>query len=161
MKKRFTLDVMYGDADGYETFTHITEDEDEINFLTYFLENYTEDLYRFYDRPDLLHYNKTFKDNIDELIKIVNNLNSFADKVYGKSTPSLPEHADSEEIHDVLSKVINFISNHFDWYMYHMDYYGSPECYEIEDITGCLVMTKEEAIALIKEKLGINIVFED
>lgn len=36
MKKRFELEVMYGDADAYETIRHITENENEIRFLTYF-----------------------------------------------------------------------------------------------------------------------------
>lgn len=163
MKKRFTLEVMYGDADGYDTFSCITENEDEINFLTYFLENYTEDLFYFYNRPDLLRYNKTFKNNENELIKIVDNLNSLADKVCGESTPSLPEDAEKEEIHDTLSKIINFISDYFDWCMYHagMDYYGNPQNYKIEDISDCIVMTKKETISLMKEKLGMNVVFED
>lgn len=163
MKKCFTLKVMYGDADGYDTFKYITENENEINFLTYFLENYTEDLFHFYDRPDLLRYNKTFKNNEEKLIEIVNNLNALSNKVCNEDIPPLSEDAFKEEIHDELSEIISFVSNYFDWCMYHagMDYAGCPDGYNIEDITGCTEMTKQEVIELIKEKLSMDIVITD
>ena len=163
MKKRFTLKVMYGDADGYDTFSHITENEDEINFLTYFLENYTKDLFHFYDRPDLLRCNKTFKNNEEKLIEIVNNLTDLSNKICNEDIPPLLEDAFKEEIHEDLSETINFVSDYFGWSMYHsgMDYYGSPKGYNIEDITGCTEMTKQEVINLVKEKLNMAIVITD
>ena len=36
MKKRFELEVMYGDADAYETFRHTTENEMRLDFLHIF-----------------------------------------------------------------------------------------------------------------------------
>lgn len=163
MKKRFELEVMYGDADGYETFKHITDNENEINFLTYFLKNYTEDLFDFYNRPDLLHYNETFANNEEKLIEIINKLNSLANKVCNEDVPSLSKDADKKEIHEALSEIINFVSDYFGWSMYHvgMDYDGSPYGYKIEDITGCTEMTKKQVIKMVKKKLGMNIVITD
>lgn len=163
MKKRFIFKVMYGDADGYETFKYITDNEDEINFLTYFLENYTEDLFDFYDRPDLLHYNKTFKNDEESLIEIVNNFISLENKFKDKESKLLSEYASKEEIHEALSEVIWVINEYIGWFMYHsgMDYNGCPESYEIEDITDCVEMTKKEVIEMMKDKLGINVVITD
>lgn len=163
MKKRFMLDVMYGDADGYETFYYITQNENEINFLTYFLKNYTEDLSFFYRRPSLLYLNKTFKNNEEELIKIVNNFKSLADKVLNEVTQPLTEEALVDDIYKALSEIIDFVSDYFGWYLYHsgMNYHGKPQNYKIEDITGYIEMTKAEVIAMVKEKLDVNIVIID
>lgn len=163
MKKRFKLKVMYGDADGYETFKYITENENEINFLTYFLENYTKDLFDFYDRPDLLHYNETFRNNEEKLIETVNNLNDLANKVCNEDVPLLSKNTDKEEIHETLSEIINFVSDYFGWCMYHagMDYNGNPRSYKIEDITGCTEMTRQQVITMVKEKLDMDIVITD
>lgn len=167
MKKRFTFEVMYGDADGYDTFKHITERQDEIDFLTYFLENYNRDVFHFYNRPDLLKYNSKFKNNEEELISVVNNMVKLANIIcekedYGK-IKMVEEDAFKEEIHESLAQVISFVNNWFDWWAYHagMDYAGCPDGYNIEDITGCTEMTKQEVIELVKEKLNMNIVITD
>ena len=163
MKKWFTLDVMYGDADGEESFDFITDDEKEINFLTYFLENYTEDVFDFYESPSLVKYNKAFKDDKTELIKIVNTFNSLKNKIEDTETHPLQEDASVDDIHNVLNGIINFVEDYFDWFMYHagMDYNGCPVGYSIENITGCTEMTKKEATEMIKDKLGIDIVIID
>ena len=36
-----------------------------------------------------------------------------------------------------------------------------PQNYKIEDITGCVEMTKNEVIKMVKEKIGIDIIFID
>lgn len=167
MKKRFTLKVMYGDADEYDTFSYITEDEDESKFITYFLENYNRDLFYFYDRPDLLKYNKTFKGNEEKLIHIINQMILLANPICEKEELGkfdiISDDAFKEEIHRTLSEIIAFVGDMFDFCMYHagMDYNGCPQNYKIEDITGCVEMTKNQVIKMVKEKIGIDIIFID
>lgn len=163
MKKWFTLNVMYGDADGDESFDLITEDENEINFLTYFLENYTEDVFNFYERPDLLKYNKAFKDNKAGLTEIVNTFNILKNKIEDNGIQPLQENASVDDIHEVLKDTIDFVEDYFGWFMYHsgMDYNGCPVGYTIKDITGYTEMTKEEVTEMIKDKLGMDIIIID
>ncbi|WP_099467851.1 hypothetical protein [Konateibacter massiliensis] len=168
MKKRFYFEVMYGDADGYDDFTHITENEAEINFLTFFLSKYDEDLFQFYNRPDLLKYNETYNNNEEQLVAIVNEMAILGNEVIKQDDDwvgfgIIDNAVNKYNAHGLLEEIICFVGNWFDWNMYHsgMDCYGCPQSYAIDDITGCEEITREGAIKMFKEKLGINVVFTD
>lgn len=168
MKIRFVLNVMYGDADGFDTFSYITEDMDEVNFLRCFIENFTQDLAYFYNRPDLLKYNKTFKNNEVELTDIINNLTSLSNVIQtkkGHQEYSLldKDEVDENKIYRALDRIINFIEDNFSWYM--RDSVSLCLCFpkesEIKDITGFTEITRKDAITIFKEKLNMDVVFID
>lgn len=165
MKKKFTLKVMYGDADGYDTFTYISDFKEEIDFLTYFLENYNEELHGFFERPDLLQYEKDCEKKKEQLISVINKMASLCNDTFCDDDPNklimLTKDSDTEAMEDVLSEIFEVLSDFQGWTLYQMDYIGCPVSYKIEDVTGCTELTKEEAVAIFKEKLDMDVVFVD
>lgn len=161
MKKKFTLKVMYGDADGYDTFTYITDCKEIIDFLTYFLENYNNELHRFFERPDLLEDEK----KKERLISVINKMAALCNDTFCDDDPNklvmLSKDANTETMCDVLSEIFEVLSDFQGWTLYQMDYIGCPVSYKIEDVTGRTELTKKEAVAIFKEKLDMDVVFVD
>lgn len=169
MKKKFKVKMMYGDSDWFEDLTYITEDKNEINFLTFFLEKYDEDLFLFYVKPDSLKYIEAYKDDKQLLISTINDMATLLNIAVDQSSDYddsekvvlLAADSETEEIHKLLSEIMGFISLWIGWTMYHMGYNGYPQTYSIEDISGRTEITKEIAIAILKEKLNMDVIFID
>lgn len=165
MKKKFTLEVMYGDADAEDTFTCISDFKEEIDFLTYFLENFNDELCRFFERPDLLQYEKDCEKKKERLISVINKMAALSNDMYPDDEPNklvmLSNDADTETMCDVLSKIFEDLNDFQGWHFYHMDYFANPISYDIEDISEATVLTRAEAIAILEEKFGTNIVLVD
>lgn len=169
MKKKFKVKMRYGDSDWFENLTYITEDENEINFLTFFLEKYDEDLFLFYVKPDSLKYIEAYKDDKQLLISTINDMATLLNIAVDQSSNYddsekvvlLAADSETEEIHKLLSEIMGFISLWIGWTMYHVGYNGYPQTYSIEDISGRTEITKEIAIAILKEKLNMDVIFID
>ena len=158
-KKVFSAEIMYGDGDFYDHVSYITEDEKEINFLSYFFECYTDALYEFYVRPDLLKYNDTFCNNRDGLLDTLNQLGTLAkplENKHGYKIELLKESDNTLKMHQLLSDCLNAIQCLCDWNLVYMEEPGSIEDFSIKDITGQKVLSREEATELFR-KIGINV----
>lgn len=163
LKKVFSAEIMYGDADFFDDLSYITEDKKEIDFITYFLENYTDSLFEFYVRPDLLEYNNRFKNDLNGLLTIVNTFGILAkplEKKHGYKIDLVTDSSDIMKIHQLLSDCIDAIECLCNWTLRNMNEPGSIENYSIEDITGKKAMTKAEVTSYLK-KMGINIFITD
>ena len=165
MKKKFTLEVMFGDADAEDTFTCISDFKEEIDFLTYFLENFNYELSRFFDRPDLLEDEKDYEKKKERLISVINKMATLCNGMFPDDDPNklvmLSNDADTESMCDVLSEIFEVLGDFQDWHFYHMDYFAHPISYNIEDISEATVLTRVEALAILKEKLGPDIILVD
>ena len=165
MKKKFTLEVMFGDADGKETFTYITECKEIIDFLTDFLENFNNELRRFFEDPYLLECESDYEVKKKRLISVINKMATLCNDTFCDDDPNklitLPNDADTETMCDVLSEIFEVLGDFQDWHFYHMNYFASPISYNIEDISESTVLTRAEAIAILKEKFGTDIILVD
>lgn len=162
-KKAFSAGIMYGDGDFYDHVSYITEDENEINFITYFFECYTNALYEFYVRPDMLKFNDVFCDNRDGLLDIINQLGSLAkplENKHGYEIKLLKKSDDTMKIHHLLSDCLNALQCLCDWNLEYMEEPGSIESYSIRDVTGQKILSREEAMDLFR-KMGVDVFIKD
>lgn len=153
-KKVFSAEIMYGDGDFYDYVSYITEDEKEINFLSYFFECYTDALFEFYRRPDMIEYNDTFRNDHDCLLNILNQFGSLAiplEDKHGYKIELVKECDDIVRMHRLLSDCLDAIQCLCNWNLEYMDEPGSIENYSIKDISGQMVLTRQEAMDLFKK----------
>lgn len=162
-KKVFSAEIMYGDADFYDQVSYITEDENEINFITYFFECYTTALYEFYVRPDMLKFNDTFCNNRDSLFNIINQLGSLAkplENKHGYEIKLLKKSDDTMKMHHLLSDCLNALQCLCNWNLEYMEDPGSIKSYSIRDVTGQKILSREDAMNLFR-KMGVDIFIKD
>ena len=162
-KKVFSAELMYGDADFYDHVSYITEDEEEINFITYFFECYIDALYEFYVRPDLLKYNDAFCNNRDGLLYILNQLGTLAkplENKHGYKIELLMESDNTLKMHQLLSDCLDAIQCLCGWDLKYMEEPGSIENYSIRDITGQKVLSREDAMDLFR-KMGMDVFIKE
>ncbi|WP_373266164.1 hypothetical protein [Hungatella hathewayi] len=161
-KTIFSAEIMYGDADFFDNISYITEDENEIKFITCFFECYTDALFEFYRRPDMIKYN-TFCDDRDRLLNILNQFGSLAiplEDKHGYKIELVKEYDDIIRMHRLLSDCLNAIQCLCNWNLEYMDEPGSIENYSIKDISGLKVLTRQEAMDLFK-KMGMEVFIID
>lgn len=153
-KTVFSGEVMYGDAVFFDNISYITEDENEIKFITYFFEYYTDALFEFYRRPDMIEYNNTFCNDHDRLLNILNQFGSLAiplENKHGYKIELVKECDDIIRMHRLLSDCLDAIQCLCNWNLEYMDEPGSIENYSIKDISGQKVLTRQEAMDLFKK----------
>lgn len=156
-RKVFTAEIIYGDADTIETVSYITDNPNEIELVTFFLDNYTEDLFEFYTRPDLLKYRDDFLDKRKKYIAIINKLAKLLRNIKDEyEVEFVEENSDEKNIHKAFVKCLDFIRYICNWSLQNRDEPGSIGHYSVKDITGKKVISKEEAVRMLEE-FGENV----
>lgn len=163
MKKKFSLELMYGDGDEYKKFEHITENENEIALLSYFFENYNKELYSFYESPSYFFENICDDEQRKNIISTINKLIELSNVLSEEQIILIKEDFDIGRIVNLFVKVLYFIDEYFGWDMYFWkeEYFGYPSEYLIEDISDKIEITKQEAIKLFKDKLNMDVTIID
>ena len=75
----------------------------------------------------------------------------------------IKEDFDIGIIYTLLLKVLHFVDEYFKWsmYNYQLESFGEVKEYEIKDISNKVVLSKKEALKLLKEKLNIDAILVD
>lgn len=156
-RKTFTVEIIYGDADSIETISYITDNPNEIEFVTFFLDNYTKDLFEFHMQPDLLKYQDDFLDKRKKYVGIINKLAKMLKNIKDEyEVEFVEESADEKTIYKAFEKCLDFIRYICNWNMKNIGETGFIRSYSIKDITDKEVISKEEAVRML-EKFGENV----
>lgn len=159
--KRYTVKLMFGDADSYRTQTYTSSNPDEILFLDTFLHEWNElddDWFQFYDDQDC-EATPEFIDSLNRVIHAV--------------TPYLKHHRDGyqlqaitidseyQDIQTTVCDIFNFAMDITDWSFDDSSYTGELLWCSIDDFSGKIAMTLQEMIDYIKKQTGKDVYLKD
>ena len=150
MKKKFTVELMYGDADGYSTHEIIMDDPDEIEFFTHFLNIYQKMFHE---------WQRIYKWDIATKKKYVPDIEKLRYYLDPEGT-AFDENTDSEYLSDWVDEtfLLDCINGYFNEELFQGDYTGQVSSYTIEDLPDDVIeMSRTEAENLIQEKLGMHV----
>src|SRR5699024_10377900 len=105
MKKKFTVELMYGDADGYSTHEIILDDPDEIEFFTHFLNIYQKMFHK---------WQRIYKWDIETKKKYVPDIERLRYYLDPEGT-AFDENTDSEYLSDWVDEtfLLDFMNGYF------------------------------------------------
>ena len=134
MKKKFCIEVTFNN---YRTVksNHITSNEIEIDFFTYFVKNYNKDLYNLAKEPEKLLNLKNFEGKKIHYREVLNKMIKLYNKMYGENT--LEEIGEDDDIYGIscrLTDILFDMITYFDIYDDGDENYGFIVKYEIIDI---------------------------
>jgi len=150
---KYTLKLMYGDADGYKTNTYIAKDENEIMFLDYFVSHYDElsHLYRF-DLGSLED-----DDCVEPINSLIMAFNKLAIKRLSSGYTPYSQIDNASDATDVCLDILECVQDLFHWDFYNsgLQYYGVYESHSIEDISNKKLFTKKELETILGYEIKI------
>lgn len=152
--KKMEYDVKVGN--GYKTWTYLTEDPDEIKFISYVLNQMISDSRWWKCIQSEYSYAKHLIEQINTAIDLANVV---LKQNYKVLIQALETNVSAKEIQDRLCELLSVLYDICDWEPYTMEE-EEPISYMIKDCSDSVEMTEQEVLELVREKLGMNIMIK-
>jgi hypothetical protein len=126
MKQKFTIEINF---DGIVKQTsYITNNEKEINYLSYFFKSYDKNLSILYNCPNVIENHKKREGKCKNFVQVLNKMTKLHNEFVGKENL---DYLDEDEqdvftLHIILNEHLDFVDDILEGELYNIDddYYG-------------------------------------